>query len=119
MLGTKAFQAETKRLLEIVINSIYTNKEIFLRELISNASDAIDKLYYKSLTDDSMNFNREDYYIKITVDKDSRTLKVSDTGIGMTRQELETSKETSHFKRAKSVRATGPWCYCLPLNFFS
>jgi len=90
-MAKKGFQAETKRLLEIVINSIYSNKEIFLRELISNASDAIDKMYYKSLTDDSVSFNKDDYFIKITVDKESRLLKVSDTGIGMTKEELETN----------------------------
>ncbi len=88
-MATKEFQAETKRLLDIVINSVYSNREIFLRELISNSSDAIDKLYYKTLADDTMTFNKDDYYIKITVDKDKRLLKVSDTGIGMTKQELE------------------------------
>src|SRR5690554_1520436 len=85
----KQFQAESKRLLEMMINSIYTQKEIFLRELISNASDAIDKIYYKALTDDSLTFNQEDYYIKIDANKDTRTLKVTDTGIGMTKEELE------------------------------
>ncbi|UMZ72510.1 molecular chaperone HtpG [Natranaerofaba carboxydovora] len=88
-MATKEFQAETKRLLDIVINSIYSNKEIFLRELISNSSDAIDKLYYKSLADDTVTFNKDDYYIKITSDKENRLLKVSDTGIGMTKEELE------------------------------
>jgi molecular chaperone HtpG len=88
-MQTKQFQAETKRLLEIVINSIYTNKDIFLRELISNASDAIDKVYYRALTDDTINFNKEDYYIKVSADKENRLLKVTDTGIGMTGQELE------------------------------
>ncbi len=88
-MATKGFQAETKRLLEIVINSIYSNKEVFLRELLSNASDAIDKLYYKSLTDDSITFVKDDYYIKITLDKENRLLKVSDTGIGMTMEEME------------------------------
>ena len=85
----KAFQAETKRLLEIVINSIYTNKDIFLRELISNSSDAIDKLYYKALTDESIQFRQEDYFIKVHTDKENRVLTVTDTGIGMSRQELE------------------------------
>ncbi|WP_217586026.1 molecular chaperone HtpG [Lentibacillus saliphilus] len=85
----KAFQAESKRLLDLVINSIYSQKEVFLRELISNSSDAIDKIYYKALTDDSMTFNQSDYYIKIAADKESRTLNVSDTGIGMTAEELE------------------------------
>ena len=85
----KEFQAETKRLLEIVINSIYTNKDIFLRELISNASDAIDKVYYKALTDDSITFNQDDFYIKLFTDKEKRQLIIKDTGIGMTREELE------------------------------
>ncbi|MDY0404331.1 molecular chaperone HtpG [Virgibacillus sp. 179-BFC.A HS] len=85
----KQFQAESKRLLELMINSIYTQKEIFLRELISNASDAIDKIYYKALTDDSLSFNKEDYYIEITPDIEKRTLTIADTGIGMTKEELE------------------------------
>ncbi|WP_046216011.1 molecular chaperone HtpG [Paenibacillus wulumuqiensis] len=85
----KQFQAESKRLLEMMINSIYTHREIFLRELISNASDAIDKIYYKALTDDQLTFNKEDYFIKITPDKAARTLTITDTGIGMTEEELE------------------------------
>lgn len=88
-MAKKQFQAESKRLLEMMINSIYTQREIFLRELISNASDAIDKIYYKALTDDKLVFNSEDYYIKITPDKENRTLTISDTGIGMTEEELE------------------------------
>ncbi|MFP4977566.1 molecular chaperone HtpG [Paenibacillus sp. CN-4] len=88
-MAKKEFKAESKRLLEMMINSIYTQREIFLRELVSNASDAIDKIYYKALTDDSLVFNKEDYYIKVTADKENRTLTVSDTGIGMTRDELE------------------------------
>ncbi len=88
-MSKKQFKAESKRLLDLMINSIYTNKEIFLRELISNASDAIDKIYYKALTDDSLSFNKDNYYIKIITDKENRILKISDTGIGMTRQELE------------------------------
>ncbi len=88
-MAKKQFKAESKRLLEMMINSIYTHKEIFLRELISNASDAIDKIYYKALTDDSMVFDRESYYIKVIADKDNRTLKIIDTGIGMTKEELE------------------------------
>ncbi|GAA4841268.1 molecular chaperone HtpG [Paenibacillus vulneris] len=83
------FKAESKRLLEMMINSIYTQREIFLRELISNASDAIDKIYYKALTDDTLVFNQSDYFIKVTADKANRTLTISDTGIGMTRDELE------------------------------
>lgn len=85
----KEFQAESKRLLDLMINSIYSQKEVFLRELISNASDAIDKIYYKTLTDDSLTFNREDYFIKVIPNKDERTLKIIDTGIGMTKEELE------------------------------
>lgn len=85
----KQFQAESKRLLEMMINSIYSQKEIFLRELISNASDAIDKIYYKALTDENLRFDQDSYYIKVDVDKENRTLKISDTGIGMTKEELE------------------------------
>jgi len=85
----KQFQAESKRLLEMMINSIYSQKEIFLRELISNASDAIDKIYYKALTDDSLTFDKDNYYIKVTADKENRTLQILDTGIGMTQDELE------------------------------
>lgn len=88
-MGKRKFKAESKRLLELMINSIYSQREVFLRELISNASDAIDKIYYKALTDDTITFNQSDYYIKIEADKDTRTLKVTDTGIGMTEEELE------------------------------
>ncbi|MBS4196200.1 molecular chaperone HtpG [Lederbergia citri] len=87
----KLFQAESKRLLEMMINSIYSQKEIFLRELISNSSDAIDKIYYKALTDDSLSFDKDSYYIKVKADKENRTLTVTDTGIGMTKEELETN----------------------------
>ncbi|EIF6296597.1 molecular chaperone HtpG [Clostridium perfringens] len=85
----REFKAESKRLLDIVINSIYTNREIFLRELISNASDAIDKVYYKTLGDSSLTFNKDDYYIKIKSNKEERTLTISDKGIGMTEKELD------------------------------
>ncbi|MBI4856783.1 MAG: molecular chaperone HtpG [Acetobacterium woodii] len=85
----KQFKSESKRLMDLMINSIYTNKEIFLRELISNASDAIDKVYYKTLTDKDKSFNKDDYYIRIHPDKDNRTLTIEDTGIGMTAAELE------------------------------
>lgn len=85
----KQFQAESTRLLDMMINSIYTQKEIFLRELISNASDAIDKIYYKALTDEALVFDKEKYFIKISVDKANRTLTIRDTGIGMTKEELE------------------------------
>lgn len=87
----KQFQAESKRLLEMMVNSIYSQKEIFLRELISNASDAIDKIYYKALTDENLTFEADKYYIKIIPNKDNRTLKIIDTGIGMTKDELETN----------------------------
>ncbi|WP_019243120.1 MULTISPECIES: molecular chaperone HtpG [Bacillus] len=85
----KQFQAESKRLLDMMIHSIYSQKEIFLRELISNASDAIDKMYYKALTDSTITFDSNDYYIKVTADKENRTLTIADTGIGMTKEELE------------------------------
>ncbi|NLV16287.1 MAG: molecular chaperone HtpG [Syntrophomonadaceae bacterium] len=88
-MNKRQFKSESKRLLEMMINSIYTHREIFLRELISNASDAIDKMYYKALTDESLTFNKEDYFIKIHIDKENRILKISDTGIGMTKEELD------------------------------
>ncbi|MFA6940545.1 MAG: molecular chaperone HtpG [Clostridiaceae bacterium] len=88
-METKEFKTESKRILDLMIHSIYTNREIFLRELISNASDAIDKIYYKTLADDSLKFEKENYYVKITADKKNRILKVSDTGIGMTKEELD------------------------------
>jgi len=90
----KQFKAESKKLLDMMINSIYTHKEIFLRELISNASDAIDKLYFKSLTDDSVKLAREDFKIHIDLDKENRTIKISDNGIGMTGEELENNLGT-------------------------
>ncbi|HAQ41780.1 MAG TPA: molecular chaperone HtpG [Clostridiales bacterium] len=93
-MAKKQFKSESKRLLDLMINSIYTHKEIFLRELISNASDAIDKSYYKSLKDSSIDFNKDDFYIRISVDKDERVLKVSDTGIGMTKEELDANLGT-------------------------
>lgn len=85
----KQFKAESKKLLDLMINSIYTHKEIFLRELISNASDAIDKLYFKSLTDNTVGLNKDDFVIRIETDKENRILKISDNGIGMTADELE------------------------------
>jgi molecular chaperone HtpG len=88
-MNKKKFQAESKRILELMINSIYTHKEIFLRELISNASDAIDKIYYRALTDDNLSFDRDSYFIKVAADKQHRTLTISDTGIGMSQAELE------------------------------
>ena len=88
-MAKKQFKAESKRLLELMINSIYTNKEIFLRELISNASDALDKRYYEGLTDKSKNVAKKDLWIKIIRDKDARKLVIEDTGIGMNAEELE------------------------------
>ncbi|GAB1764240.1 molecular chaperone HtpG [Priestia megaterium] len=93
-MSKKEFKAESKRLLEMMINSIYSQKEVFLRELLSNSSDAIDKIYYKALTDDSLRINKESYYIKVTPDKTNRTLTITDTGIGMTQEELESSLGT-------------------------
>ena len=88
-MKTKQFKAESKRLLDMMIHSIYTHKEIFLRELISNASDAMDKLYFRSLTDEKVGMNREDFAIDLKIDKDARTLAITDNGIGMTQEELE------------------------------
>ena len=88
-MAKKQFKAESKKLLDLMINSIYTHKEIFLRELISNASDAIDKLYYQSLSEGLSGMNREDFSIRIDTDKDARTLTITDNGIGMTKEELE------------------------------
>ena len=85
----KQFKTESKKILDLMINSVYTNRDIFLRELLSNASDAIDKLYYKSLTDQKVELNKDDFEIKIELDKDARTLKVIDNGIGMTNEELD------------------------------
>jgi len=90
----KQFKAESKKLLDMMINSIYTNKEIFIRELISNASDAIDKLYFKSLTDNSVGLSKSDFKIEISADKESRTLVIEDNGIGMTAEELEANLGT-------------------------
>ncbi len=88
-MAKKAFKSESKRLLDLMIHAIYTHKEIFLRELISNASDAIDKLYYIALKDENVTFNKEDYYIRIDADEKNRTLTITDTGIGMSKEELE------------------------------
>ena len=104
----KQFKTESKRMLDLMINSIYTNREIFLRELLSNSSDAIDKLYYKSLTEGLSGFTRDDFAINISVDEQARTLTVSDNGIGMTKDELENNlgtiaKSGSHdFKENKT-----------------
>ena len=100
----KEFKSSSKRVLDLMINSIYTNKEIFLRELLSNASDAIDKLVFTSLTDSSVSVNRDDLKIVIERDKDARVLKISDNGIGMDEAELEhnlgTIAESGSFKKS-------------------
>ncbi|MDR2771698.1 MAG: molecular chaperone HtpG [Clostridiales Family XIII bacterium] len=121
-MAKKQFKAESKRLLDLMINSIYTHKEIFLRELISNASDAIDKLYYKSLIDKkNTGVSKDDFSIWISADKDARTLTISDNGIGMTKEEMETNlgtiahsgtldfkqetlEESANTKKAKTAR---------------
>ena len=90
-MAKKQFKSESKRLLNLMINSIYTHKEIFLRELISNANDAIDKSYFMSLKDKNIVFNRDDFYIRITPNEEERTLTVSDTGIGMSKDELDSN----------------------------
>lgn len=88
-MAVRQFEAESKRLLDMMINSIYSKREVFLRELISNASDAMDKMYYRALTDETITFDQSDYYIKIETNKDDRTLTITDNGIGMTKEELE------------------------------
>lgn len=93
-MAKKQFKAESKRLLDLMINSIYTHKEIFLRELISNASDAIDKRYYIALTDEKTSFDKNDFFIKISSDKENKTLTITDTGIGMTKEDLENNLGT-------------------------
>ncbi len=94
ILKKKEFKAESKRLLDLMIHSIYTNKDIFLRELISNASDALDKLYYKSLTDTSISITKDDMHIRLITDKDKRTITITDNGCGMTEEELENNLGT-------------------------
>ena len=106
-MAKKEFQAESKKLMDMMINSIYTNKEIFLRELISNASDAIDKLYYKSLTDTSVGMNKSDFRILITRDKENRILTVEDNGIGIP-QDSQTRVFERFYRVDKSrSKATG------------
>ena len=90
----KQFKSESKRLLDLMINSIYTNKDIFLRELISNASDALDKLYYRSLTDDKIKVDKDKLEINVSFDEEKRTITISDTGCGMTNEELESNLGT-------------------------
>lgn len=108
MAKKKAFKAESKRLLEMMINSIYTHKEIFIRELISNASDAMDKLYFKSLNE-NLGLDRSDFEIRITPDKEARTLTITDNGIGMTQEELENNlgviAQSGSFKFKEDMKA--------------
>ena len=112
-MAKKQFKAESKRLLDLMINSIYTHKEIFLRELISNASDAVDKLAYKALTDDQVGLNRSDFKIRLIPDKEGRTLTISDNGIGMTKEEMESNLGTiarsgsRQFKQEMAAREGG------------
>ena len=112
-MAKKQFKAESKRLLDLMINSIYTHKEIFLRELISNASDAVDKLAYKALTDDQVGLNRSDFKIRLIPDKEGRTLTISDNGIGMTSEEMESNLGTIarsgslQFKQEMAAREGG------------
>ncbi|MBQ6624453.1 MAG: ATP-binding protein, partial [Clostridia bacterium] len=93
-MSKKQFKAESKRLLDLMINSIYTNKEIFLREIISNASDAIDKLYYHSLSNEGLGLSRDDFYIRIETDKENATITITDNGCGMSKEELENNLGT-------------------------
>ena len=106
-MAMQPFQAESKKLMDLMINSIDTNTEIFLRELISKASDAIDKLYFKSLTDTSVGMDREDFRILLTLDKDARMLTVSDNGIGMTREELEQNLGTIAHSGSQDFKGRG------------
>ncbi len=110
-MAKKQFKAESKRLLELMIHSIYTHKEIFLREIISNASDAIDKLAYLALTDDKVGMSRSDFQIVVTADEENRLLTVSDNGIGMTQEELErnlgTIAQSGSFQFKKEAAAEG------------
>ena len=94
IMAKKQFKAESKKLLDMMINSIYTNKDIFLRELISNASDALDKLYYRSLSDNESGLSRDDFKIQLKIDKENRTLTISDNGCGMSKEELESNLGT-------------------------
>ena len=101
----RQFKTESKKLLDLMINSIYTNKEIFLRELISNASDAVDKLNFKSLSDGSVQLDGEDLAIRVSFDKEARTLTISDNGIGMTAEELEKNLGTIAHSGSQEFKA--------------
>ena len=108
-MAKKQFKAESKKLLDLMINSIYTHKEIFLRELISNASDALDKLYFRSLTDDTVGMKKDDFCIRITPDQDARTLTISDNGVGMTAAELEENLGVIARSGSKAFRPSVGW----------
>ncbi len=101
----KQFKAESKKLMDLMINSIYTHKDIFLRELISNASDALDKLYFRSLTDSGVGLNRDEFFIKLEADKENRFLKITDNGCGMTQDELENNLGTIAKSGSESFKA--------------
>ena len=113
-MAKKQFKAESKRLLDLMINSIYTHKEIFLRELISNASDAIDKLYYKSLTDGATGLNRDDFQIFLAADKDSRTLRIRDNGIGIGEPHEPTGHYGLNIMRERAERLSGTLTFSQP-----
>ena len=85
----KQFKTESKKILDLMINSVYTNRDIFLRELISNASDAIDKLYYKSLTDDKVKLDKDEFCINVDLNNEDRVITITDNGIGMSEEELD------------------------------
>ena len=113
-MAKKQFKAESKRLLDLMINSIYTHKEIFLRELISNASDAIDKLYYKSLADGATGLNRDDFQIFLAADKDSRTLRIRDNGIGIGEPHEPTGHYGLNIMRERAERLSGTLTFSQP-----
>ena len=107
-MAKKQFKAESKRLLDLMINSIYTHQEIFLREIISNASDAIDKLAYLALTDENVGLSRSDFAIQLKPDETARTLTVSDNGIGMDKDEMENNLGTVCSSSRRSTRTRPP-----------
>ena len=107
-MAKKQFKAESKRLLDLMINSIYTHQEIFLREIISNASDAIDKLAYQALTDEKVGLSRSDFAIELKPDETARTLTVSDNGIGMDKDEMENNLGTICSSSRRSTRRRPP-----------
>ena len=109
-MSKKQFKAESKKLLDMMINSIYTNPEIFLRELISNASDAIDKLYYRSLTDKSVKVNKDKLEIFIIPNKEERTITITDNGCGMSKEELSHIEENFYTTKSNGTGLGLPYC---------